>query len=255
MSHDSPFAIVTELAVFGYFFAVRSCKNMSTPKPGCTKISTLSGMTFHNATRQVIPHTHPGLAAATYITHTFVAQKNPVKMDTQMQQRTNNTTLCPVNHSASLVQQILLQLPDPSRSTTINTALLNGRVMQITGAYIQTQLWATCHTYGRKAQFGFDTNEIVTKSILSGAAMALFLRNHLTGRIMIMGRWLTCAFLVYIHPQVLGWTNNMSANMTCTNHFFEVGTFDRANPNIPRLCPNRFNSLDDFFILPMHLHH
>ena len=39
--------------------------------------------------------------------------------------------------------------------------------------------------------------------------MALFLMDHLTNKIMILGRWKSKAFMVYIQPQVLEWTNSM----------------------------------------------
>ena len=43
--------------------------------------------------------------------------------------------------------------------------------------------------------------------------MALFLQNHSVAKIMILGHWLSDNFLVYICPQVIKWTNNMSTDM------------------------------------------
>jgi hypothetical protein len=53
--------------------------------------------------------------------------------------------------------------------------------------------------------------------------MALFLANLLTANIMILGCWNSDVFLVYIRPQVLEWTSNMSHDMTCLNSFLNVG--------------------------------
>jgi hypothetical protein len=40
---------------------------------------------------------------------------------------------------------------------------------------------------------------------------------------MILGCWNSDVFLVYIRPQVLEWTSNMSHDMTCLNSFLNVG--------------------------------
>jgi hypothetical protein len=51
--------------------------------------------------------------------------------------------------------------------------------------------------------------DIGSKSICLGAAMSLFLMDHFVACIMILGRWSSDTFLVYIRPQVLDWTNNI----------------------------------------------
>ena len=65
--------------------------------------------------------------------------------------------------------------------------------------------------------------------------MALFLRNHSTERIMILGRWSSDAFLVYIRPQVLEWTNNMSRDMISFDSFLNVGLYDIASTHNSRV--------------------
>jgi hypothetical protein len=64
--------------------------------------------------------------------------------------------------------------------------------------------------------------------------MALFMKDHSTAKIMILGRWSSDAFLVYIRPQVLEWANNMARDMVSFDSFFDVGLFDRAAPTDPR---------------------
>ena len=92
--------------------------------------------------------------------------------------------------------------------------------------------------------------DIGTKSIRSGAAMGLFLANHSTERIMLMGRWLSQAFLVYIRPQVIEWTNNMSQNMIRHDSFADASGLDMADPDIARVPPRRFNGPDNSIIMP-----
>ena len=59
--------------------------------------------------------------------------------------------------------------------------------------------------------------------------MSLFLMDHSTAKIMILGRWSSDAFLVYIRPQVLEWTNNMSRDMISFDSFLDVGLYDIAS--------------------------
>jgi hypothetical protein len=255
-SHDSAFSTIAELAIFGYFFAMRSCENTSTPKPGRTKIVCLLGLIFRDHHKRVIPHSHPGLSMAVYITVVFVSQKNHKKMDKRTQRRTTDAILCPVKRAASLVERILRLVPAHSTATTINTVHLQGATLTLTGEFLRDRLRATCSTYGGKAEFGFDPHEIGTKSIRSGAAMSLFLMNNSSDRIMLLGRWLSKAFLVYIRPQVLEWTNDMSMDMTQADSFLDVGDFDHADQHPPPVRPNRFNGPDAALVIPrMHLFH
>jgi hypothetical protein len=60
--------------------------------------------------------------------------------------------------------------------------------------------------------------------------------NNSSDRIMLLGRWLSKALVVYNRPQVLEWTNNMSMNMTQADSFLDVGDFDQADPH-PACAP------------------
>jgi hypothetical protein len=64
----------------------------------------------------------------------------------------------------------------------------------------------------------------INKSIRSGAAMVLFLQNVSSDQIMILGQWDSEAFLVYIRPQVLEWTNSMSKSMIAIDSFTDIST-------------------------------
>jgi hypothetical protein len=125
-------------------------------------------------------------------------------MDSRTQRRTHDPLLCPVIRYATLIQHIYRTVPNASGSTTINNIRTGGdRMGLITNSYVLTILRNTCYTFGGKTQFGFDPHEIGHKSVKSGAAMALFINDILTAKIMILGRWSSDAFLVCIRPQVL----------------------------------------------------
>ena len=64
--------------------------------------------------------------------------------------------------------------------------------------------------------------------------MGLFLANHSTERILLMGRWLSQAFLAYICPQIIEWTNNMSRDMIRHDSFTDASGLDMADPGISR---------------------
>jgi hypothetical protein len=84
--------------------------------------------------------------------------------------------------------------------------------------------------------------DIGAKSILSGAAVGSFLANHSTERTMLMGRWLSQAFLVCIRPQVIEWTTNMSSDMIHLDSFTNASGLDMADPDVARVPPpRRFN--------------
>ena len=52
--------------------------------------------------------------------------------------------------------------------------------------------------------------------------MALFIMNHSKEKIMILGRWGSDAFMSYIRPQVLEWTNIMAADMASVKSFMDL---------------------------------
>jgi hypothetical protein len=125
-------------------------------------------------------------------------------------------------------------VPNVTGSTTINTVSVNGKVGLITATYILNILRNMCYCFGSKATFGgFDPHEIGNKSIRSGAAMTLFINDVSTAKIMILGRWSSDVFLVYIRPQVLGWTNNMSREMIAVDTFFDVQMNHHTTPPPP----------------------
>jgi hypothetical protein len=180
-------------------------------------------------------------------------------MDSHTQRRTQDPDLCPVIRYARQVQRILRTVPNVTGSTTINTISVNGKVGLITATYILNILRNTYYSFGRKATFGFDPHEIGNKSIRSGAVMALFINDVSTAKIMILGRWSSDAFLVYIRPQVLEWTNNsMSREMIAVDTFFDVQMNHHTTTADPRVRANPHNCTSNgpSVIMPrLHLNH
>ena len=242
ITKDTPFAIIAELAIMAYFFAMRSCEFTLTPQRGRTKIIRLRGVVFRDKANNEIPHTHHALASiAERVTLTFEDQKNGLKMDRRTHQRTSDMVLCPVKRLASLVTRILGSVPGAGPNTSINTAHITGKTVQISSSALRQHMRSTCTAQGGKPTFGYDARDIGTKSIRSGAAMGLFLMNHPVHRIMILGRWSSDAFLVYIRPQVLEWTNNMSQDMITINSFTDAIDSRLTATTDPRTRQRLFN--------------
>ena len=115
--------ITAQLAIGGFFFAMRSCEQVKTPVPGKTKIIALRGCTFRCKNKREIPHSAKHLHTAEYITITWKDQKNGIHMDSRTQRRTGNPILCPA--IAYLIRRIRLTIPDYSPSTPICAMYVN----------------------------------------------------------------------------------------------------------------------------------
>ena len=120
-----------------------------------------------------------------------------------------------------------------SKDTLLCSVVIDDKEFLINNQFTLCLLRYACATFGGKKVFGFDAHEIGNKSLRSGAAMALFMKNHSVSKIMILGRWSSDAFLVYIRPQVLEWCNNMSESMVSFESFLDVGMCDIDTPTDP----------------------
>jgi hypothetical protein len=211
---DSLTSHTADLLGGGYFFAYRSCEFSKARTPGQTKISSLRFVIFRDRRRRIIFHSE-AIAEAFFVTIVFADQKNKQKMDSRTQHRTTDRWLCPVRRWASAVKRIRRTVPEYSNDTPICSFLSGRKTVMIPNSFTLTFLRSFCSSHGDHHRFWFAAHEIGNKSLRSGAAMALFLANHFTAKIMLLlgGRCLSDAFLAYIHPQVLEWTNNMSLDM------------------------------------------
>jgi hypothetical protein len=259
LTKDTMFAILAELAIMAYFFAMRSCEFTLTPLPGRTKVIHLRGIVFRDRNNREVDHRSPDLHLAERVTITFETQKNGQKMDRRTHQRTGDPTLCPIRRIASLVERIYRRVPSASLDTPINTMFLLSTESHASSTALRNFIRSSCTCGGGKTTFGFSASDLGTRSIRSGAAMSLFLMNHPVHKIMILGRWSSDAFLVYLRPQVLEWTNQMSCDMIHIDSFMDATDPRRVPPSDPRTRQKLFNgSKSDNHpvkMLKMHLHH
>jgi hypothetical protein len=232
---DTCDAIISEIAISAYFFAMRSCEITETATPGRTKIMRLKGVVFRDERHREIPHLSPAeIRFAKRVTVTFENQKNGLKMDKRTHERTGDSVMCPVRRLASLVLRVLSSVPNAGPETPVSTIQKGGESRVVTSGELRWNLRSACTRGGGTSTFGYSANEIGTRSIRSGAAMGFFLMNHPVATIMILGRWSSDAFLDYIRPQVLEWTNQLSRDMIHNDSFFDAADARSASPSDPR---------------------
>jgi hypothetical protein len=231
---DSEEAIVAEIAIVAYFFAMRSCEITETPAPGRTKIVRLRGVTFRDQSNREMNHHSEDLTTARRVTVTFENQKNGLKNDRRTHEKTGDPVMCPVLRLASLVERVLRTVPMAGPDTPVSATYLTNKQSKVTAEMLRHNLRLVCTLGGGKEVFGYEAADIGTRSIRSGAAMGLFLMNHPVAKIMILGRWSSDAFLDYIRPQVLEWTNQMSSDMIRNNSFFDASDERRDSKDDPR---------------------
>lgn len=214
-----------DLVIGAYFFAMRACEFCKTEKKGKTKLLTLDNITFRDKKRKIVDISEPDLTKrARYVTVCFVDQKNGKKNEKRTQRKTGRKWLCPVRAWGRACQRANTKHDKkrPEQPVCIFTSK-NGRQTQITDSQVIQSLRTSCKVNGGRERYGFGPEEIGSRSIRSGAAMSLFIANHSTERIKILGRWRSDAFLAYIRPQVLEWTNLMARDMASKKDFIDLG--------------------------------
>ena len=81
---------------------------------------------------------------------------------------------------------------------------------------------------------GFPGKEVSTHSIRSSLAMALYLAKRPVCTIMLLGRWCSDAFLLYVRRQVQEFSAGVSADMIKCDQFYTVPDLhdeqDRLDP-------------------------
>jgi hypothetical protein len=182
----------------------------------------LGNIRFYDNNNRPLNIRKTSLHQAEYVSVTFVMQKVQPKNETRTQQRTGDPVLCPVLSWGALITR-LLSYPASSDSTPVNfffdsSRPVHDRFRFISQAATNTLLRHTCKIKP-DLYFGYQADSIGSHSLRSGAAMALFLAGEPTSKIMILGRWSSDAFMMYIRPNVQQWTSGMSKDMIRTNDY------------------------------------
>jgi hypothetical protein len=221
---------IGQLIIGALFFAMRSCEFSTTSgaEEKRTKLLTINNIRFFDKTTtgliKAIPHTstNPAPQDANCVAITFENQKNGEKDATITQHRTPDGRICPVRTWAALVTRIN-NYPRTTPQSTVNTFLAaTGKLVRFTAIQVKRHLVSTVNAIGPKS-LGIDVKKVGTRSLRTSAAMLLYLANVRTSTIMLIGRWKSDAFLIYLRRQVKEFTEGVTQQMTSQpDSFFTI---------------------------------
>jgi hypothetical protein len=252
---DTAPAVCADLVIAAWFFAMRGCEFTQVPTPGKTLPVRFCDVTFRDKQKRQVHNTSPRTFLAEYVTITFRDQKNGRKLEARTMRRTGEHVLCPILRWASIIDRLLRHKFKPT-TEVFCFGPPSTRRHSITIKHLADTLKATCTVLGGQDEFGFGPDDIGAKSIRSGAAMALFLSDVSIPKIMILGRWVSDAFMDYIRPQVLEWTSELSLNMTSVGHFTDLnGTTSALSSDPQSRCQSTDINGATFLTPKFHLHH
>lgn len=78
------------------------------------------------------------------------------------------------------------------------------------------------HTVNNMSVLGFKGDEVGIHSICSSLAMALYLSKRSVSTIMLLRRWSSDAFLLYIRRQIQEFSKGVSADMVKNEEFYTI---------------------------------
>ena len=231
-----------DLIVGAYFFAMRACEFCSTEKPGRTRKVTLGNVVFRDQDSRIVEQRDPILAEKSmFVTICFTDQKNGTKMERRSHRKTGQEILCPVRSWARVVQRVRsnFRTSKDDDSTPVCAYRDGQRAKEISSSQVLQLLRESCKFHDGENKYGIGASDLGTRSIRSGAAMALALQGTTSDqKIMMLGRWKSTAFLKYIRPQVLEWAGDAAQQMSKTKSFLDVGKYNSEAKTKASLPPN-----------------
>ena len=231
----------SQLSIGAFFFAMRSCEYLKVPQAEKrrTDVLRLRNIRFFRNGREMT-HNNPWLEYADCVSVTFEWQKKDERMDTVTQMASRDLILCGVRQWAAVVKRIW-SYPGATEDTPVSAVWKNGKMEHITSKEMTLALRAAVLSIGEDI-LGIKAEEVGTHSIRSGAAMSMYLGECPVYTIMMIGRWSSDAFLLYIRKQVEQFSHNVSIRMLRFESFRHIP--DRA-PQISRLDPRQRNHPDN----------
>ena len=81
---------------------------------------------------------------------------------------------------------------------------------------------------------GFKGNDVGIHSIRSRLAIVLYLSKRPVSTIMLLGRWYSDSFLLYIHRQIQEFSAGVRADMASNEKFFTIPDLEECDSLDPR---------------------
>ena len=211
---------IADLCTGAFFFAMRSCEYLTVSGTARkTKRLRLRNLRFFKNNKVLSIHS-PIITHANAISITFEDQKNDQLFDTVTMHSSPHPLLCPVKAWARITQRILAY-PDTNEDSFVNLISIKSKFYYVSGQDALQAIRAAATSIG-ETSLGFKISDIGTHSIRSGAAMAMYLDEVPVYTIMLIGRWSSNAFLLYIRKQVEQFSKNISSRMINNLSFAHV---------------------------------
>ena len=206
-----------QLANGAFFFGMRSCEYLRVTGTRKTKQLRVKDIRFFKNNKELNDKKNPFIQFADTVSITFRFQKNKQKMITVSQPRSGKT-ICPVVIWAKIILRIL-SYKKTSEDTKVNAVQI-GKTL----SYIKREemLQHIRHTVNNMSDLGFTGKDVGTHSIRSSLAMALYLSKRPVSTIMLLGRWSSDAFLLYIRRQIQEFSKGVSADMVKNEEFYTI---------------------------------
>lgn len=202
------------------FFCMRSCEYSKTSqKEQKTRTTRVKDITFRINGR-ILPHDHPRLHEATTVTITFSLQKCNVINEPVTQYRTDDPELCPVRGWSKVVSRIR-SYPQFNEEWPVYTYYDGKNFSNITSTEILSDIRHIVNIMGPDV-LGFTSADVGTHSNRGGGAMMMYLAKTPLVTIMMIGRWHSSAFLIYIEKQCLQFSQGVSQAMLKYNTFYNI---------------------------------
>ena len=221
--------VLGQLACGAFFFGMRSCEYLTVTGTRKTKRLKVRNIRFFKNNIEVRDTHNPILKYSDTVSITFEFQKNKQKYVTVSQPRSGKR-ICPVITWAKIVQRIA-SYKGSSKDTAVNAILIGGKISFIKSDQMFKQIR---HTVNSMSGLGFTGDEVGTHSIRASLAMALYLSKRAISTIMLLGRWSSDAFLLYVRRQVQEFSAGVSADMVSNETFFTIPDLDIADDADPR---------------------
>ncbi len=161
-------------------------------------------------------------------------------MDTVTQMASGDIKLCLVCAAAAIARRIR-NCPGTTVDTPISAIMINNRITHVMSQDVINALQDAVVAIGEH-QLGINKEDIGMHSIRSGATMAMYLGECAIHTIMLIGRWLSNAFLRYIRKQVMEFSQNVAKKMLMYQNFCYIPNIHRQ---IPRDDPRQRNNLNN----------
>ena len=206
-----------QLATGAFFFGMRSCEYLSVRGGRKTIILVVSGIRFFKNNVEIKNKKDTVTQFADTVSITFIFQKNKKKNVTITQPKSGKH-LCPVKIWSSITHRIL-SYKGTTEKTSVNAVMIGKKLHYITRDEMLNHLR---HTVDNMTGLGFTGKDVGTHSIRSSLAMALYLKRRPISTIMLLGRWSSDAFLLYIRRQVQEFSKGVSTDMVDQENFFTI---------------------------------